>query len=174
MFSGAIDFSDVIYSFAIGSAGAIMFVLVAKYEPEGPVARILKFLVLFVSSVAIMHKRRAWAVLAGVSADASRVSHGPTPHHLREQERRERPFGLSTGDTPQTEASLSRPDSMITFKLSRDRVFRQRVSIYIRHDLAAYLVDHCALHCSDLPIVGAVYRRAFHFIAADQGCGFAS
>ena len=122
------------------------------------------------------------------------MSHGPTPHHLREQERRERPFGLSTGDTPQTEAgvvchcslqivlherltdsvSLSRPDSMITFKLSRDRVFRQRVSIYIRHDLAAYLVDHCALHCSDLPIVGAVYRRAFHFIAADQGCGFAS
>ena len=69
---------------------------------------------------------------------------------------------------------LSRTDSMITFKLSRDRVFRQRVSIYIRHDLAAYLVDHCALHCSDLPIVGAVYRRAFHFIAADQGCGFAS
>ena len=94
MFSGVIDFSDVIYSFAIGSVGAIMFVLVDKYEPEGPVARILKFLVLFVSSVAIMHNAaiRAWAVLAGVSADASRVSHGPTPHHLREQERRERPF----------------------------------------------------------------------------------
>ena len=29
--------------------------------------------------------------------------------------------------------SLSRPDSMITFKLSRDRVFRQRESIHIRH-----------------------------------------
>ena len=77
------------------------------------------------------------------------MSHGPTPHHLREQERRERPFGLSTGDTPQQRPvwcaivlfrsscmnglriveSLSRPDSMITFKLSRDRVFRQRESI---------------------------------------------
>ena len=31
-----IDFSDVIYSFAIGSVGAIMFLLVDKYEPEGP------------------------------------------------------------------------------------------------------------------------------------------
>jgi hypothetical protein len=29
-------FSDVIYSFAIGSVGAIMFLLVDKYEPEGP------------------------------------------------------------------------------------------------------------------------------------------
>lgn len=74
MFSGVIDFSDVIYSFAIGSVGAIMFVLVDKYEPDGPLARILKFLVLFVSSAAILHKTaaiRAWAVLAGVSADAS-------------------------------------------------------------------------------------------------------
>ena len=43
MFSGVIDFSDVIYSFAIGSVGAIMFVLVDKYEPEGPPARILMF-----------------------------------------------------------------------------------------------------------------------------------
>ena len=42
MFSGVIDFSGVIYSFAIGSVGAIMFVLVDKYEPEGPMARILK------------------------------------------------------------------------------------------------------------------------------------
>jgi hypothetical protein len=56
MFSDVIDFSDVIYSFGIGSVGAIMFVLVDKYEPRGPVARILKFLVLFVSSVAILHK----------------------------------------------------------------------------------------------------------------------
>ena len=85
-----IDFSDVIYSFAIGSVGAIMFVLVDKYEPEGPVARILKFLVLFVEcrDHAQTAAIRAWAVLAAVSADASRVSHGPTPHHLREQERR--------------------------------------------------------------------------------------
>jgi hypothetical protein len=62
MFSGVIDFSDVIYSFAIGSVGAIMFVLVDKYEPEGPVARILKFLVLFVSSVAIMHKLQPYGL----------------------------------------------------------------------------------------------------------------
>ena len=61
-FSGVIDFSDVIYSFAIGSVGAIMFVLVDKYEPEGPVARILKFLVLFVSSVAIMHKLQPYGL----------------------------------------------------------------------------------------------------------------
>ena len=74
MFSGVIDFSDVIYSFAIGSVGAIMFVLVDKYEPEGPLARILKFLVLFVSSAAILPQTaaiRASTVLAGVSADAS-------------------------------------------------------------------------------------------------------
>jgi hypothetical protein len=62
MLSGVIDFSDVIYSFAIGSVGAIMFVLVDKYEPEGPVARILKFLVLFVSSVAIMHKLQPYGL----------------------------------------------------------------------------------------------------------------
>jgi hypothetical protein len=62
MFSGVIDFSDVIYSFAIGSVGAIMFVLVDKYEPEGLLARILKFLVLFVSSVAIMHKLRPYGL----------------------------------------------------------------------------------------------------------------
>ena len=77
MFSGVIDFSDVIYSFAIGSVGAIMFVLVDKYEPEGPLAHILKFLVPFcdhAQTAAI----RAWAVLAGVSADASPVSHGAT------------------------------------------------------------------------------------------------
>ena len=47
MFSGVIDFSDVIYSFAIGSVG---------------VARILKFLVLFVSSVAIMHKLQPYGL----------------------------------------------------------------------------------------------------------------
>jgi hypothetical protein len=39
-----------------------MFVLVDKYEPEGPVARILKFLVLFVSSVAIMHKLQPYGL----------------------------------------------------------------------------------------------------------------
>ena len=39
-----------------------MFVLVDKYEPEGPMARILKFLVLLVSSVAIMHKLQPYGL----------------------------------------------------------------------------------------------------------------
>jgi hypothetical protein len=30
--------------------------LVDKYEPEGPLARLLKFLILFVAGVAILHK----------------------------------------------------------------------------------------------------------------------
>jgi hypothetical protein len=47
---------DMIYSFAIGAVGgAIMFLLVDKFEPEGPMAR-LKALVLFVSAVAILHR----------------------------------------------------------------------------------------------------------------------
>jgi len=47
---------DVIYSFAIGAVGAIMFLLVDKFEPEGPMARLLKALVLFVSAVATLHR----------------------------------------------------------------------------------------------------------------------
>jgi hypothetical protein len=50
---------DVIYSFAIGAVGAIMFLLVDKFEPEGPMAR-LKALVLFVSAVAILHRLRPY------------------------------------------------------------------------------------------------------------------
>jgi hypothetical protein len=37
-------YSDVIYSFAIGFVGAILFLLVDKHEPDGPMARLLKFL----------------------------------------------------------------------------------------------------------------------------------
>jgi hypothetical protein len=44
----------VIYSFAIGFVGAILFLLVDKHEPDGPMARLLKFLILFVASV--LHK----------------------------------------------------------------------------------------------------------------------
>jgi hypothetical protein len=36
-------YSDVIYSFAIGFVGAILFLLVDKHEPDGPMARLLKF-----------------------------------------------------------------------------------------------------------------------------------
>ena len=32
------------------------FLLVDKYEPEGPLARLLKFLILFVAGVAILHR----------------------------------------------------------------------------------------------------------------------
>ncbi len=43
-------------SFVIAFVGAILFLLVDKYEPDGLMARLLKFLVLFVAAVAIMHK----------------------------------------------------------------------------------------------------------------------
>ena len=36
-------YSDVLCSFTIGFVGAILFLLVDKYEPEGPLARLLKF-----------------------------------------------------------------------------------------------------------------------------------
>ena len=49
-------YSDVLYSFTIGFVGAILFLLVDKYEPEGPLARLLKFLIPFVAGVAILHK----------------------------------------------------------------------------------------------------------------------
>ena len=42
--------------------GAILYVLVDKYEPDGPMARLLKFLVLFVSGVAILHKLKPWGL----------------------------------------------------------------------------------------------------------------
>lgn len=54
--------SNVIYAFAIGSVGAIMFVLVDKYEQEGLMAHVLKFLVLFVSGVAILHKLQPYGL----------------------------------------------------------------------------------------------------------------
>jgi hypothetical protein len=53
---------DAIYSFAIASVGAILFVLVDKYEPDGPMARLLKFLVLFVSMVAILHRLQPYGL----------------------------------------------------------------------------------------------------------------
>jgi hypothetical protein len=49
-------YSNWFYSFIIGFVGAILFLLVDTYEPEGPIARILKFLILFVAGVAILHK----------------------------------------------------------------------------------------------------------------------
>jgi hypothetical protein len=49
-------YSDALYSFTIGFVGAILFLLVDKYQPVGPLARLLKFLILFVAGVAILHK----------------------------------------------------------------------------------------------------------------------
>jgi hypothetical protein len=53
---------DAFYSLAIGFAGAILFVLVDKYEPDGPMARLLKFLLLFISMVAIFHRLRPYGL----------------------------------------------------------------------------------------------------------------
>ena len=36
-------YSDVLYSFTIGFVGAILFLLVDKHEPEGALARLMKF-----------------------------------------------------------------------------------------------------------------------------------
>jgi hypothetical protein len=55
-------YSDVIYSFAIGFVGAILFLLVDKHEPDGPMARLLKFLILFVASVAILQKLQPYGL----------------------------------------------------------------------------------------------------------------
>ena len=50
------------YSFTIGFVGAILFLLVDKYEPEGPLARLLKFLILFVAGVATLHKLQPYGL----------------------------------------------------------------------------------------------------------------
>ena len=50
------DNTAFVESFVIALVGAILFLLVDKYERDGPVARLLKFLVLFVAGVAIVHK----------------------------------------------------------------------------------------------------------------------
>jgi hypothetical protein len=47
---------DIIDALIIGFIGAALFLFVDKYEREGPIARLLKFLVLFVAGVAILHK----------------------------------------------------------------------------------------------------------------------
>jgi hypothetical protein len=49
-------YSDWFYSFIAGFVGGILFLLVDKYEPEASMARLLKFLILFVAGVAILHK----------------------------------------------------------------------------------------------------------------------
>jgi hypothetical protein len=55
-------YSDVLYSFTIGFVGAILFLLVDKYEPDGPMARLLQFLILFVAGVAVLHKLQPYGL----------------------------------------------------------------------------------------------------------------
>ena len=55
-------YSDVVYSFAIGFVGAILFLLVDKHEPDGPMARLLEFLIPFVAGVAILHKLQPYGL----------------------------------------------------------------------------------------------------------------
>ncbi len=58
---------DLFYAFTIAFVGATLFLLVDKHEPDGPVARLLKFLVLFVASVA------TW--VSGVGDNDTSVEH---------------------------------------------------------------------------------------------------
>ena len=62
MCRGADMYWNWVYSFVIGFVGAILFLLVDKYEPDGPMASLLKFLVLFVSSIAILHKLQPYGL----------------------------------------------------------------------------------------------------------------
>jgi hypothetical protein len=54
--SGTLMFYDAVYSSAIAIAGAIIFLFVDRLEPNRAVAHLLKFLVLFVSSIIIMQR----------------------------------------------------------------------------------------------------------------------
>jgi hypothetical protein len=55
-------YSDVLYSFTIGFVAAILLLVVDKYESRGPLARLLKFLVLFLAGVAILHKLQPYGL----------------------------------------------------------------------------------------------------------------
>ena len=53
---GSVEAVLAIEASLIGFAGAVLFLLVDKYETDEMVANLLKFLVLGVSTVAILHK----------------------------------------------------------------------------------------------------------------------
>jgi hypothetical protein len=55
-------YNDFVYSFVVSFTGAILFLLVDKHEPNRIAARLLKFLLLFVSSVVVMHRLRPYGV----------------------------------------------------------------------------------------------------------------
>jgi hypothetical protein len=54
---------DLVYSLIVSFAGAALFLLVDRYERSHVMAALLKFLVLFVSSVIIMQRLRAYGLL---------------------------------------------------------------------------------------------------------------
>jgi hypothetical protein len=51
---------DLVYSLSISFAGATLFLFVDRYERNRTMAGLLKFLVLFVSSVIIMERLRPY------------------------------------------------------------------------------------------------------------------
>jgi hypothetical protein len=55
-------YTDLFYSFAITFFGAVLFVLVDRYERNDPMGRLLKFLLLFVAAVAIMHRLQPYGL----------------------------------------------------------------------------------------------------------------
>ena len=52
----------LIYSFAIGFVGAILFLLVDRYEKNTVAANLLKLVALVILSLAILHKLRPFGV----------------------------------------------------------------------------------------------------------------
>jgi hypothetical protein len=56
-------YPDLFYMLTVGFVGAVLFLLVDKYEPDGMVANLLKFLVLVVSSVAILHRLQPFGLV---------------------------------------------------------------------------------------------------------------
>jgi hypothetical protein len=53
---------DLLYALIVAFAGSFLFLLVDKHEPNRTIASLLKFLVLFVSSVIIMHSLRPFGL----------------------------------------------------------------------------------------------------------------
>jgi hypothetical protein len=56
-------YPDLFYMFTVGFVGTVLFLLVYKYERDGMVANLLKFLVLVVSSVAILHRLQPFGIV---------------------------------------------------------------------------------------------------------------
>jgi len=53
---------DLLYALIVAFAGSFLFLLVDKHEPNRTMAGLLKFLLLFVSSVIIMRYLRPYGI----------------------------------------------------------------------------------------------------------------